>query len=299
MPSSPAVTVIVPGRDVEAYAGEALDSLRAQTRTDWRAVLVDDGSLDDTGRIFRAAAREDARFEVITHPEPRGLGAARNSALEAVRSPFTAFLDADDRARPDMLATTLASLDETGSDVVVGAYVRLLPTAAGYEPGEVQPWVAAATSPRRRRVALADHPEVTGSIVAWAKVSRTELWRRERLRFPEGRLYEDQLVAQQLHTRARGIDTVPDVLVEWRVRADGTSITQREADTAVLADCLEQMAAGLAVLDDGHPEAARARRAQIERMDIPRLAAIAATHPDPAYSAALRAFTTDLRAGAR
>lgn len=296
MPDSPAVTVIVPGRDVAAYAVEALDSLRAQSRPDWTAILVDDGSLDDTGAIFRRAAHDDSRFRVIANESPRGLGAARNLALDLVRTPFTAFLDADDVARPGMLATALAALDDSGSELVIGAYVRLRPDEhGGYERGDVQPWVAAATAPARRHVSLAEHPDVTGSIVAWAKVSRTRLWHRERLRFPEGRLYEDQVIAQLLHTRARGIDTVPDVFVDWRVRAEGTSITQREAEPAVLRDCLDQMLAGLAVLDDGHPQAAAARRAQIERMDLPRLDAIAATHPDEEYRRTLDAFTVRLR----
>jgi hypothetical protein len=111
----------------------------------------------------------------------------------------------------------------------VGAYVRLRADEAGtYRPGPVQPWVRAATDPPRLATTLAAHPEVSGNIVAWSKLSRVELWRRTGLRFPEGKLYEDQLVAQRLSTAARAIDVIPDVVVHWRERADGSSITQNK-----------------------------------------------------------------------
>lgn len=284
------LTVIVPGRDVAAYAQEAIDSLLAQTMTDWQAVLIDDGSTDGTAQIFAAATHADPRFRVITHERSLGLGAARNAALAEADTEFIAFLDADDVMRPRALERAVQTLRRTGSDLVVGAYVRLRPEDGRYFAGDVQPWVADATDPARDAVTVDEHPAVTGNIVAWSKISRRSLWDDARIRFPEGRLYEDQVVAQRLYAAARAIDVIPDVLVEWRVRADGSSITQREADPAVLADCLDQMSAGLAVLTDSHPTAASARRRVILTMDIPRLAAIAAEHPDPAYRRTLGRF---------
>ena len=141
--STPVVTVIVPGRDVAAYAHEAVDSLRAQTLTSWRAILVDDGSLDATGEVFATAAASDERFHVVTHPVARGLSAARNTGLELVETPFVGFLDADDVLTPRALERFVDTLTRSGSDVVVGAYVRLRADEAGtYRPGPVQPWFA-------------------------------------------------------------------------------------------------------------------------------------------------------------
>lgn len=290
------VTVIVPAFDVDEYAQHALDSLRAQTLTAWRAVLVDDASRDATGRIFAEAAATDGRFTIVTHDRRRGLGAARNSGLDIVDTPFLAFLDADDTMRPGALQRLVGVLQSSGSDFVAGAYVRLRAGADGtYTPGDVQPWVAAATDPERRGTTIDEHPEATSNIVAWSKLSRTSFWARAGLRFPEGRLYEDQLVAQQMYARARAFDVVPDVVVDWRVRADGSSITQREAALPVLHDCLRAMRDGLDVLEQGgHSGAALARRRQIARMDLPRLAKIAATHPDAAYRRALADFARDI-----
>ena len=294
--AAPLVTVIMPGRDVAAYAAEALDSLRAQTFPRWRAILVDDGSRDATRDLFAQAAASDARFTVIRHDVPRGLGAARNAGLELVETPFVGFLDADDVMTAAALDRLTSTLSDSGSDIAVGAYVRLrADEQGGYSPGAIQPWVAAATAPERRRTTLAEHPEVSGNVVAWSKLSRVELWRRHGLRFPEGALYEDQIVAQLLYTHARSIDVIPDVVVHWRERADGSSITQHKDAVVVLADYLEAMRGGIAVLDAAcHRAAARARVGLILDMDTPPLVRIAQQHPDAAYRRALGAFVREL-----
>jgi glycosyltransferase involved in cell wall biosynthesis len=294
------VTVIVPGFDVAAYVDEALDSLRAQTRGDWRAILVDDASTDATGALFDAAAAADPRFRVVHQPERRGLGAARNTALALVETPLVGFLDGDDRFTPTALERLVDALENSGSDFVVGAYVRLRPDAAGgYAAGAVQPWVSAATHPRRQGITLESHPEASGNIVAWSKVSRIELWHRLGLRFPEGRLYEDQVIAQRMYARARAFDVIPDVVVEWRERSDGSSITQRKDTLPVLRDYLEALAGGVQELTaSGHAAAVQARIRLIVAMDLPPLVRIAQTHPDSAYRRTLGEFVRTLRAQA-
>ncbi|KAA9086647.1 glycosyltransferase family 2 protein [Microbacterium radiodurans] len=295
--STPVVTVVVPGRDIAPYAGAALDSLRRQTRADWRAVLVDDGSLDGTPAIFDEAAEADTRFSVVRNERPLGLGAARNLGLDLVDTPFVAFLDADDLFTPTAIERLVGTLDASGSDFVAGAYVRLRPVGEEYEPGIVQPWVAAATAPERLGTTLADHPAASGNIVAWSKASRIEFWRRHGLRFPEGRLYEDQVLAQQMYTRARAFDVIPDVVVHWRERADGSSITQHRERLAVLQDYLDGLRGGLAVLDAAGAHSASAARVDlILRMDLPPLAGIAARHPDAKYRRLVGSIVRDLLA---
>lgn len=273
--SLPRVTVIIPARDVADVIEPAVRSVLAQTLPDWRVIAVNDGSRDGTGAILRELAQRDGRFSLIEHDQPRGLGAARNVALERVETEFVAFLDGDDEMRPDALRLATDSLIASGSDMLVGAYTRLRAVNGIWTRGPVQPWVEASTVPARVGTDLDEHPDLVGNIVAWSKITRTSLWRRTGVRFPEGVMYEDQVVAQQLYVAARGIDVTPEVLVDWRVRETGDSITQREADPAVLADCLTQMAAGLDVLQ-ARPQAAARRTTQILRMDMPRLAEVAA-----------------------
>ncbi|TDN92462.1 glycosyltransferase family 2 protein [Microbacterium sp. BK668] len=291
-----AVTIIVPGYEVAAYADEALDSLRAQSRDDWAAILVDDASTDGTTDIFADAAAADPRFRLVRHEERRGLAAARNTGLDLVETPLVGFLDADDLYTATALERLVGTLDETGSDFAAGAYVRLRPDGErGYATGAVQPWVAAATDPERRATTIDRHPAASANIVAWSKVSRVEFWRRTGIRFPVGRLYEDQVVAQRMYAAARAFDVVPDVVVHWRERADGSSITQGRDALPVLREYLDGMWGGIAELDRaGHRAAVQERVHLILAMDLPPLVRIARDHPDDAYRRALGAFTRDL-----
>lgn len=287
--------MIVPGRDIAAFAPAALDSLRAQSETRWRAILIDDGSRDDTGAVFADAAASDRRFRLIRHAASVGLGAARNLGLERVDTPFLGFLDADDELTPDALARLSATLIETGSDFVAGAYVRARLHGDRYRAGRIQPWVSAATDPERRGTTLAQHPRASANIVAWSKLSRTDFW--DRRRFPEGVAYEDQVVAQRMYTEARAFDVIPDVVVRWRIRADGSSITQGKSRLGVLRDYLAALRGGVRVLHEaGQPDAVAERLGLILAMDLPPLREIAATHPDPVYSAEVDAFEAELRA---
>ena len=72
-----AVSVIIPARNAAATIAETLDSLLAQTHPHWQAIVIDDGSTDDTRRIAKAYAARDSRLRVIKG-RGRGVSAARN-----------------------------------------------------------------------------------------------------------------------------------------------------------------------------------------------------------------------------
>src|SRR5690606_30952263 len=177
-------------------------------------------------------------------------------------------------------------------DFIAGAYVRSRMYEGRYRPGRVQPWTRAATAPERRRTNILEHPAASANIVAWSKVSRTDFW--SGLRFPEDVAYEDQIVAQQMYTKASAFDVIRDVVAHWRLRADGTSITQSRSQLTVLRDYLAALRGGIRVLHDaGATAAVIARLELILAMDLPPLQAIAATHPDPAYGDEVTAYVRE------
>ncbi|MEJ1156754.1 glycosyltransferase family 2 protein [Prosthecomicrobium sp. N25] len=108
----PRVSIVTPFLDAEPFLAQAIDSVRAQTVPDWELLLVDDGARDGSRAVAEAAAAEDPRIRLLPAPAgPEGPAAARNRGLAAAGGEFVAFLDADDRLEPAMLAVTLDVLE--------------------------------------------------------------------------------------------------------------------------------------------------------------------------------------------
>jgi glycosyltransferase involved in cell wall biosynthesis len=97
----PKLSVVIPARDALRWLPGAIASVGA--REDIEVIVVDDGSTDGTAEYLRGVAAADARIRRIA-TDGVGPAAARNAGLEAALAPLTAFLDADDRWRPDKLA---------------------------------------------------------------------------------------------------------------------------------------------------------------------------------------------------
>ena len=96
---TPRFSVIVPAYNLEKLLGRCLDSLIAQTFSDWECVVVDDGSSDSTGAVCDAYAAKDPRF-VVLRQENGGVSSARNAGIHTARAEDLLFLDGDDALEP-------------------------------------------------------------------------------------------------------------------------------------------------------------------------------------------------------
>jgi len=105
---SPLVSVIIPALNAGATLGRALDSVTAQTYPHWEAIIVDDGSSDDT--VALVELRHDPRFRVIRRSARGGPSRARNDGIAAAHGEAIGFLDADDKWLPEKLARQIAAL---------------------------------------------------------------------------------------------------------------------------------------------------------------------------------------------
>lgn len=105
MSQQPNISVIIPSYNRADILHETLDSLVHQTSKNWEALVVDDGSTDDSLAIARNYARQDSRFRVIERKRtPKGAGMCRNIGLAHARSPYILFLDSDDLLAPHCIA---------------------------------------------------------------------------------------------------------------------------------------------------------------------------------------------------
>lgn len=110
--NSPKISIIVPVYKVEKYLRRCLDSILAQTFSDWECILIDDGSPDDSGKICDEYVEKDERFRVF-HQENRGVSAARNKGLDEVRGEWIGFVDSDDWVSNDYF-----TIDYENTDVI-------------------------------------------------------------------------------------------------------------------------------------------------------------------------------------
>jgi len=105
----PRVSVVIPTYNRCAYVQEAIDSVLAQTYTDYEIIVIDDGSTDGTGEALRRRYGDRIRY---VWQENQGQAAARNHGIALACGDYVAFLDSDDTWLPDKLTSQVAYLDE-------------------------------------------------------------------------------------------------------------------------------------------------------------------------------------------
>ena len=121
LPAASLVTVVVPAYNRAATIERCIESIRAQTYPHWEAVVVDDGSTDNTREATRVVAARDPRVRLVEHRQRRGAQAARNTGIREARGEWIAFLDSDDEFLPHSLESRLRLAIEERRDVVHSA----------------------------------------------------------------------------------------------------------------------------------------------------------------------------------
>lgn len=126
MPTTPVISVIVPVYKAERYLNECIDSILAQTFSNFELILVDDGSPDRSGEICDQYAAKDKRIRVIHKPNG-GVSSARNAGLDIARGEWITFVDADDMIAPDMLEKLFNKAEQENADIVTCDFKFLYP----------------------------------------------------------------------------------------------------------------------------------------------------------------------------
>ena len=105
------ISIIVPVYNGEKYLADCLDSILAQTYSNFELILVDDGSTDDSFSICKNFEKKDKRVHVYKIKNS-GAGGARNKGLELAKGEFIAFVDGDDVVSKDYLSNLLAGINQ-------------------------------------------------------------------------------------------------------------------------------------------------------------------------------------------
>lgn len=217
LPAEYDLQIIVPAYNAAAYLQECMDSiLQQQTKYSFHIVLVNDGSVDDTGRIADSYA-QDPRVTVI-HQANKGFSGARNTALKQIRGTYITFVDSDDILCPGAIEALLDTAYAHGCDYVEGGmyefdarhteviyrYEAAVPVSDGYS---------------------------TFHGYACGKIFKSELW--ENLCLPSGFWYEDSVIAFLIWPKLSRGYTEPHMVYKYRQNQSGISASSHGKAKAV------------------------------------------------------------------
>jgi glycosyltransferase involved in cell wall biosynthesis len=125
MSQIPSISVVMGVYNGQRYVAESVESILAQTFTDFEFIMVDDGSTDDTLAILRRYESRDSRVKVISIPHG-GIVDAANAGLNASRAPLIARVDADDITMPTRFEVQVRYMAEHPEVVCLGSRMYLM-----------------------------------------------------------------------------------------------------------------------------------------------------------------------------
>lgn len=214
------VSVIVPVYNSEKTVAQTVESLLGQTHGRLEVILVNDGSTDGSPALVDALRQGDASGRVrVIHQENKGLSGARNAGIDASSGAWLSFIDADDIVAPTFIETLLNAARLTGCPVArCEAVTSPNPTCALFD---TQKPVGAMVNTWQEEALL----QFTS---AAAIMSCNKLYAREvlgDLRFPVGKLHEDEYLVPTLVMKAGTVAVCDAALYGYRVDPASTSIT--------------------------------------------------------------------------
>ena len=212
----PEITVIVPVYNVEHYLRRCVDSILAQTFTDFELILVDDGSTDGSGVICDEYAERNARIKAL-HQRNRGQSAARNAGLRQSSAEWVSFVDADDMIHPQLLQLLYDAVCEYQVQIASCCCCESTDIPDSFLRARKCQFVPLKID----EAVLSDLMQEKHYWIACGKLIHRRIV--EALPFEEGRIYEDNAVVCQWLYTAGKIAISSEPLYFYYINPDGTT----------------------------------------------------------------------------
>ncbi|HKL36535.1 MAG TPA: glycosyltransferase family 2 protein [Salegentibacter sp.] len=119
------VSVIMPAFNAEEFIEAAVESVIAQTYSNWELFIIDDASTDATLSKAEKLAKQDFRIKILQNQKNSGTGISRNKGIKASQGDFIAFLDADDQWKPKKLKIQLETMQKQDASVCFSSYLQI------------------------------------------------------------------------------------------------------------------------------------------------------------------------------
>jgi len=122
---APAVSVLMPAYNAEAYIADAIESILEQSFKDFELIIVDDNSSDATNAIIKRYASKDKRVKLVKNEQNLKISASLNKGIAIAKGKYIARMDADDKSLPERLQTQVNFLDQNKQVVLVGSAINV------------------------------------------------------------------------------------------------------------------------------------------------------------------------------
>lgn len=242
------ISVIIPVYNVEQYLRQCVDSVLAQSYTNYEILLVDDGSADNSGEICREYATE-YDFVYYFRKENGGASSARNYGLDRAKGKYVYFLDSDDLLSSNALEKMIICAEKESADLVFIEAQTLdekgiLSTGQydyhhQYQPG--YPFFLMEEM-------IANKEFHVGTPFFFI---RKDVFDRNQLRFKEGIMYEDMIMSYQLFSLAKRGAHIHEYLYTRRYRASSVMTSAKtERNYISAATAYREVAAFMETLPD-------------------------------------------------
>ncbi len=205
------ISVIVPVYNVEKYLPQCIDSILNQTEKNLEIILVDDGSLDNSGKICDEFSKKDDRIVVI-HKKNNGLSSARNAGLEIAKGNYIGFVDSDDWLDKSMYEILLKLLKENNSDISCCDFFKTA-NSDGSIPHIDNEIINSYNNIESLNNFYNDL--YTQTVVAWNKLYKRELFKD--ISYPVGKIHEDEGTTYKLYYKANKITYTNRPLYYYRI----------------------------------------------------------------------------------
>lgn len=227
----PALSVVIPTYNAAPFLREALDSLLAQTFTDWEAVCVNDGSTDKSLEIMQEYAARDKRFRILDGPNG-GYGKAMNRGMDAAQGEYMAIFEPDDILPPTAYEKLVNKARESGADITRGCLCRFWRQGedTAYEYVKVH-------APKGKLLKPLDEQGLFSlSLDTVCCVYKLTLLRGHEIRYNEtpGAAYQDTGMFFLSYAHAASVALIDDIVYMYRVDNPNSSINTADSKVPLI-----------------------------------------------------------------
>ena len=253
------VSIIVPVYQVENYLHKCVDSILAQTFTDFELILVDDGSKDRSGQICDEYAEMDERVTVI-HKENSGPSDTRNRGIEQAAGNYFMFVDSDDYIAPTMVECLYQSILKENADIAACNFLYSFEDDRNQDFSTNIQWevVSGAEIFYNRK----NDRSCGYWTVVWNKLYKSKVFGK--LRFRVGKYHEDEFWANDIYQMDIKMVTIPECLYYYRQHGNNSMKTTNSKKNLDILEALQERI-DIYLMDETH--AAQAYRVLIYSLE--------------------------------